>query len=62
MSGQDKTLVSLCIALSFIFGLLAGAVIYDLGFDNSALKARCESVNGSYGGRKCYKKGVEIND
>ena len=42
--------------VGFLFGVFTGIEMQG----NSAVKAKCTSLNGSYGGGRCYKNGKEI--
>lgn len=48
--------------LSFLVGVVFGVASYDLAVDNNAIRAKCNSVSGNYGGGKCFINGVEIDN
>lgn len=62
MSNKYKMMLSVCVTTTFILGLFSGFVMYDFAATNSSLAAKCKSVDGNYGGGKCYKKGVEVTN
>lgn len=59
---NKSTLIAVTVASSFILGMVFGVASYDLAVDNNAVKAKCNSVNGHYGGGKCFINGVEIDN
>lgn len=47
---------------SFLVGVVFGVFSYNSVTDNNAIRAKCNSVGGHYGGGKCFIGGVEIDN
>lgn len=47
---------------SFLVGAVFGVASYDLATDNNAIRAKCNSVSGHYGGGKCFIGGLEVDN
>lgn len=59
---NKSTLITVTVATSFIFGMVFGVVTYNLTVNSETVKAKCKSVDGHYGGGKCFINGVEIDN
>jgi Na+-translocating ferredoxin:NAD+ oxidoreductase RNF subunit RnfB len=57
---NKSTLIAVTVATSFIFGMVFGVASYSLAVDSETVRAKCNSVNGHYGGGKCFINGVGI--
>ena len=61
MSNQLSPIIKFAL-ISFLAGCVFGVISYDLAVDNNAIRAKCNSVNGNYGGGKCFLNGKEIDN
>lgn len=59
---NKPALIAVTVATSFILGMVFGVASYGFAVNSETVKAKCNSVNGNYGGGKCFINGVEIDN
>ena len=59
---NKSTLIAVTVATGFIFGMVFGVASYSFAVNSETVRAKCNSVNGHYGGGKCFINGVEIEN